>query len=174
MSQIVPLVSHLAPDTISRLERAAKNRYNDGERSSSAPAGYLGAVYLFGYSAEMCLAAAYYRGSGFAPNDPIDRDTRHRRMAQARQIRTSTGEPLMSSDPHPLVGWARFLEWQRSASPDLTDRERERLSEAIHKAELIYKHWRPELGYKIRDVVQSQFGEVRKAAMWFIEHRGQL
>ena len=37
-------------------------------------------------------------------------------MAQARQLKTVSGEPLMSSDPHPLVGWARFLEWQKLTS----------------------------------------------------------
>ena len=73
----------------------------------------------------------------------------------------------MNGDPHPLVGWARFLQWQRLASSDLTQQDVQRLNEAIHEAERVYKHWRPELRYKLTDVAQSQFDQVRRAAKWF-------
>jgi hypothetical protein len=59
-------------------------------------------------------------------------------MAQARQLRTANDEPLMNSDAHPLVGWARFLEWQRLLHEGLTAKDRQRLKEAINKATLIY------------------------------------
>ena len=174
MSHVKSLVDHLSPDSIHRLERVARRRYDDAVKLLSHPRHHLAAIYLFGYCVEMCLSAAYYRCAGFHANTPIDRDTRQRRMAQARQLRTPAGQPLMNSDPHPLVGWARFLNWRRSASVGLTAQETQRLHEAIKKAELVYKHWRPELRYKIADVMLEQLGEVRKATFWFIEQLGQL
>src|SRR6516165_311227 len=120
MRDVLPLAERLSPDTVARLERAAQHRYATAEvlRTQTQPRR-LAALYLYGYSAEMWLCAAYFRSAGFRPNDPIDRDTRHRRMAQARQLRLTSGEFLMNSDPHPLVGWARFLKWQRTSSPAL-------------------------------------------------------
>ncbi len=89
-------------------------------------------------------------------------------MAKARQLK------LMESDPHPLVGWPRFMEWRRSINKELTSREAQLLTEAIHRAELADKHWRPELRYKMMKVSWDQLQEVRRAAIWFIEHRDDL
>jgi hypothetical protein len=169
---ILPLAERLAPDTVTRLERAALQRFTTAEvLRAKRP---LAALYLYGYAAEICLAAAYFRCAGFPSHAPIDRDTRRRRMAQARQLRTFAGEPLMTSDPHPLVGWARFLEWQRLASGDLPAEDSQRLREAIHKAISIYNYWRPELRYKTLDIADEQLDEVRRAAKWLIDNRARL
>jgi hypothetical protein len=173
MSQVSPLAEHLVGDTINRLRRAANERHVDAKRLLEQNR-VLAALYFFGYSVEMCLSAAYYRSAGFSPNVPIDRDTRQRRMAHARRLQMLTGEPLMNSDPHPLVGWARFLEWQRSASPELTMRDLQLLKEAVRKATVIYKHWRPELRYKTIGVTPKQLDEVHGAASWFIQHHEYL
>jgi hypothetical protein len=82
-------------------------------------------------------------------------------------------ERLMNSDPHPLVGWARFLQWTREAST-LSTGQTELLRDAVHRAEQVYKHWRPELRYKTCDVQPSQIDEVRRAAAWFIENQSRL
>lgn len=173
MAAVSALIDHLAPDAVSRLERAAEKRFEEAELLAIRKR-WLTAIYLYGYSIEMCLTAAYYRSAGFSAQVPIDRDTRHRRMAQARQLRTSSGRLLMENDPHPLAGWARFLEWQRKLSGDLSRQHTQRLKEAVHKAERAYKHWRPELRYKTMDVTPDQLDEVRRAARWFIENRGRL
>jgi hypothetical protein len=81
---------------------------------------------------------------------------------------------LMSSDPPPLVGWSRYLEWQRNLSGSLRDQERERLREAIRRAGIVYRHWRPELRYKLTEVREVQLAEVRFATEWFIQHLGRL
>lgn len=167
MSAAIALSEHLAPDSISSLERAAQNRYDDAERLLSE-GRFLAALYFLGYSVEMCLVAAYYRSAGFHVNTAIDRDTRQRRMAQARQL------GIMNSDPHPLVGWARFLEWHRSSNQGLTRPQRQIVKEAIGKAASVYKHWRPALRYKTAQVVPEQLDEVRKAASWFLTNRSKL
>jgi hypothetical protein len=171
--RIVPLPDHLAPDSINLLERAARQRGADAT-CLSADGRRLVAIYFLGYAVEMCLSAAYFRSIGFAPNTPIDRETRRRRMAQARQILLPDGQPLMSCDPHPLVGWARYLEWQRNLSGGLSDPERERLREAIRRAGIVYRHWRPELRYKLTQAQAPQLAEVRLAAEWFIQNIGRL
>jgi hypothetical protein len=172
MKSAVSLADHLAPDTVNRLERAAEIRHDDALILMRAR-GHICALYLFGHSAEMCLAAAYFRATGFSPMMVIDRDTRLRAMKQARQLLTDAGEPLMSSDPHPVVGWVRFLRWKRSATK-LSPQEQQRLEAAIFKAEMVYKHWRPELRYKTTHVQAEQLAEVLKASTWILEQRGRL
>lgn len=167
MVDIPSLATHLAPNTIRRLEQAAERRYEEGECLKKQNR-LLGALYLYGYSVEMCLAAAYFRSAGFDTTQPIDDDTRIQRMKWARQMR------LMSGDPHPLTGWARFLQWHRESSDCLTSATRDRLREAVQKAEQVYKHWRPELRYKLANVTQSQLNEVRFCVHWFLKQRGKL
>jgi hypothetical protein len=172
MKQVTPFADHLAPDTISQLERAAELRYDDGLVLMGENRG-LCAAYLFGHSAEMCLAAAYFRAVGFPAKRVIDRDTRLHHMSTARNLKGEDGKPLMNTDPHPLVGWARFLKRQRSASK-LSAAQVNKLDEALRKAELLYKHWRPELRYKTTTVSAAQMEEVVKSSAWFLEQRGRL
>ena len=118
--------AHLSPDTINRLEQAAKSRCEEATRLCQQKR-FLCAMYLYGYSVEMCLAAAYYRSAGFSPNSPIQRDTRERQMKYARTLRDVDNRPLMDSDPHPLIGWARFLQWRRRLSSQLSAEQVKRL-----------------------------------------------
>jgi hypothetical protein len=170
MRDILPLAERLSPDTVTKLERAAHQRFASAEvlRTHSRR---LAALYFYGYSAEMWLSVAYYRSAGFGPHEPIDRDTRHRRMVQARQLRLNSGTFVMNSDPHPLVGWARFLEWQRSASGTLAAADTLRLKEAVNKAMEIYNYWRPELRYKVIEITDTQLKVVRSAATWLSENQ---
>jgi hypothetical protein len=170
---VFPLAEHLAPDSIRSLEQAAEHRVKEAT-SLSASGRSLAALYFLGYAVEMCLSAAFFRSVEFALNAPIDRETRKRRMTHARQLHSPEGEPLMSGDPHPIVGWARYLEWQRTLSGRLEKDERERLREAISRAKMVYRHWRPELRYKLTDVRLAQLAEVRRGTEWFLQNRGKL
>lgn len=173
MQDSVPFADRLSPDTVSKLERAAHQRYASAE-VLRLEKRRLAALYFYGYGAEMWLSAAYFRSAGFGPQQPIDRDTRHRRMAQARQLRTAAGIVIMHSDPHPLVGWARFLQWQRFASGAPNPHVEQALKEAVNKAILIYDQWRPELRYKVVEITDAQLAVVREAATWFKVHHGKL
>ena len=173
MSHAATFAERLAPDTINRMERAAQQRY-DSANILWKEKRRLAALYLYGYAAEICLATAYFRSAGFSPNAEIDRDLRNRRMAQARLIEMPNGEKLMPSDAHPIVGWARFLEYQRILVGHLTDQDRQRLREAVNKAALIYNYWRPELRYKVVDIGDEPLGKVQKAAKWLLDSQPQL
>ena len=86
MSRAVSLADRLAPDTVNRLKRAAGMRYYDAIALLPIQRR-LSALYLLGYSVEMCLAAAFFHTAGFASNAGIDRDTRQRTMAHVRSRR---------------------------------------------------------------------------------------
>jgi hypothetical protein len=173
MAEVLPLAARLAPNTIRQLECAAEKRYQEGDCLKKQNR-LLAALYLYGYSVEMCLAAACFRRAGISPGKTITEDERHRRMAFARQTPHDDGEPLMSNAPHPLVGWARYLQWQWRATEALTSQDEQRLRESVQKAKQVYKHWRPELRYKTTDVAPSQLDEVRRCVCWFVEQRGRL
>jgi len=173
MRDVAPFAERLSPDTVTRLERAAHHRFASAE-VLRIQERRLTALYFYGYSAEIWLCAAYYRSAAFGPHQSIDRDTRQRRMAQARQLRLASGATMMNSDPHPLVGWARFLEWQRSASGALGAAATQRLKEATNKAIEIYNYWRPELRYKVVEITDAQLSVVRGAATWLKDNHSKL
>jgi hypothetical protein len=176
MANAPAFAAHLAPDSVRQLERAAAERFEEGERLKNQHR-LLGAAYLFGYSVEMCLAAACFRSAGFSPAQMIGEDARRRRMAQARQLLHPDGNPVMSNAPHPLDGWARYLQWLQwhRRQPQTVDLAAERrLDEAVRKAKLVYKHWRPELRYKTAQVSQKQFDELYPCVRWFIQQLGHL
>ncbi len=163
----------LSPDTINRLMRAAQHRYLSANILWKAKRR-LAALYMFGYAAEICLASAYFRSAGFFPNAEIDRGARKRRMAQAKAIEMPDGQKLMPDDPHPILGWARFLDFQRAFRGNLTDKDRQRLREAINKAAFNYTLWRPELRYKVVDVRNEQLRTVEKATKWLLDNQALL
>lgn len=173
MKELPPFAERLAPDTVVRLERAARERFLSGS-ALQEEGRRLAALYLFGYIAEICLSAAYLRRAGFPIHAAIDRDTRHRRMVQARQLRQTSGEPLMSSDPHPIVGWARFLLWQRNLSGKLKPAEVDLLNGAVNRAVIIYNYWRPELRYKIVEIAPKQLEAAQDAAAWLLARQSDL
>lgn len=167
MRDVLPLAERLSPDTVAKLESAGLHRFESAEKLR-IHARRLAALYFYGYSAEMWLAAAYFRSAGFRPHDPIDPDTRHRRMGQARQLR------LMNGDPHPLVGWARFLQWQRSAAGRLAESDAQMLQAAVNKTIEIYHYWRPELRYKVVEITDAQLTTVRRAVTWLRDNQSNL
>jgi hypothetical protein len=168
-----PFVERLAPDTIQRLRRAAVLRFETAD-CLRRERRRLEALYFYGYSAEISLGAASFHASGYGVNLPIDRDTRRRRMAQARQISSPEGVPLMNGDPHPLVGWARFLQYQRESDKGLTEQHRELLRQVVERTEFIYSYWRPELRYKLTDISGQELVSIRAAVLWIVNHQEAL
>jgi len=174
MKDYVTFAERLAPDTVNRLERAAHHRYESANVLWKEKRR-LAALYMLGYTAEICLATAYFRCAGFSPNAEIDRETRNRRMAQARLIEMPNGDTLMPArDAHPILGWARFLEYERTRVGNLSVRDRQRLREAVNKASLIHSYWCPSLRYKVLDFGEEALQKVQKATKWLLDNQPQL
>lgn len=72
------------------------------------------------------------------------------------------------------MGWARFLEWQRSASGALAVSDAQRLREAVNKAVAIYNYWRPELRYKVVEIAVGQLAVVRGSVTWLKDNHRKL
>ncbi len=163
------------PDTVGQLEVAACNRYDEAEDLRRRN-HLLAALYFYGFSAEMCLAAAYFRRAGFPREQSIPPGQRNLHMAQAQTTYDSAGEPLMGRDKHPVDGWARLLEWQRQrdALRPIGAEERRLFGDAVTRAKQVYRHWRPRLRYTTVHVAPEQLDEVRRCADWFIRHRHEL
>lgn len=165
MQEPITPAERLPVDTIKTLSQAARKRYETATILHEMRP--LAALYLYGYVAEMALAAAYFRIIGFQPHVPIDRDTRRRHMAEARQATALDKQPVMNNDPHPLPGWARFIKLKRW-SVELSPAESHRLNEAINRAQDVYHDWRPELRYKTRVPSAESLRTVRNAVEWLL------
>jgi hypothetical protein len=66
----VELPQRCNPDSIAEFRRAAKQRYFDGLELATNNRR-TAAIYLWGYTAEMLLKAAYFELIGFAEMKPI-------------------------------------------------------------------------------------------------------
>lgn len=160
------LAEHIAPDTVAQLLNAAETRLKDA-RILRSQGRFLAALYLMGYSVEMCLTAAFFRQQGFGSRQTISREIRNDRIKNARN------RHLMSSEPHDLIGWAKYLLWLKNAGTT-TPQDTSLLNEALSKATTIYRHWRPALRYKNTQVTAPQLSESLRAAEWFVENRDRL
>jgi hypothetical protein len=162
------IIDHLGYDCVASLQRAAQLRFDDAKRLGEARHN-LAALYLLGYAVESSLAAASFRQAGYRRNTPIDRDARNRRMVWARRTIASDEAPLMSSDPHPLVGWARLLQHQHAVAPNLPEKRARLLAELVRRTTIVYRNWRPELRYKTTVVSSERLEFVLKNVEWLLD-----
>ena len=94
------------PDTIGTLRTAAPERY--AEAASLVGAGHLGgAVYLFGYVAELVLKAAVFAHLGMSATDVIDPKTRDAIEGMMKQ------DAMKPRGPHDILRWAEWLVFSR-------------------------------------------------------------
>lgn len=105
------LLARIGYDTPQKLELAARRRFAEAQMLAAAEP--LGALYLYGYTIEMRLKAAYYRltavPSGWditqrmpgAPDAPRDR--------AENAIRAMLGLHRRAPVGHSLVGWAGLV-----------------------------------------------------------------
>src|ERR1700722_9567363 len=108
------LVDRCQPDTILGFREAAQHRFNDG-LVLAAEGRRTGAIYLWGYAAEMTLKAAYFALAGFADTDVI---TWHGHIGPA----ISRGKALGIAWPpqgagHNVRAWAELLVKARASTP---------------------------------------------------------
>jgi hypothetical protein len=166
------LVRRAGFDTLAKLEAAACCRYREAERLFQQ-GELLGAVYLFGYSIEIRLKAAYYRSIGLVPNSPLDQ---HRRRAEDA-IRAIPGLPRhpITGGPQPghdIVGWARLLEQTRAVNA-------RPLSPALARpmyqyVDAVFTSWAEFLRYRANKPYDDEAAAVRLAARWFRANASRL
>ena len=153
------LASRIGPDTLGKLEQAARRRYAEARRLVADEP--LGAIYLFGYTVEMRLKAAYYRTVGLVPASLL---LPARNIAEAR-IRALLG--IRGAVGHNLYGWAKLLETARATTPGTT-------ALAGKLARAMYLHlqnveacWTEVLRYRANTPYHDEMDAVRSGASWF-------
>jgi hypothetical protein len=151
------------PDTISGFERAAQQRFQDGEalRASGRDGG---AIYLYGYVVEMVLKAACYRLFGHPPHAPVE---------SARPIvETWIGElalPVVTRklQPHDLDAWASGLVWFRDNIHGVSYPIAFTLSLGTN-TDVVLQYWLPGIRYQELPWGPPESAEVSTAAAWFL------
>lgn len=160
------LVRRAGKDTLAKLEAAARKRFREAE-VLYAHGEELGAIYLFGYSIEMRLKAAYYHAIGLAPSSAIEK--LHRKPAED----AIDAMPLLPKHPvvggpypgHHIVGWARLLEQTRATGAAPMDAT---LAKLMHQhANATFMCWVEFLRYRANEPYDVEITAVRSAARWF-------
>ena len=154
------LVHRAGGDTLGKLEAAAARRFREAEKLFQQ-GERLGAVYLFGYSIEIRLKAAYYRTIGLVPGSAIQP---HRRPAEDA-IRALPFFPSNAQPGHHLRGWAGLLAQTRAGTPNPLDATV--ASEMHQHVDAAFKCWVEYLRYRANQPYNAEVTAVRTAARWF-------
>jgi hypothetical protein len=151
------LAGRFQSDRIRAFESAADQRFSEAELLGKHGHNLI-AIYLYGYVVEILCKAACYRFDGKGIRDEIDEAYRKQVALKAQSYN------ITIHGPHDLVGWARLLvERKKHIRPDC---DRELLQHVESNAEVVYKHWRPEMRYRATQAIDPQLQDVRAATLW--------
>jgi hypothetical protein len=172
----LPLSSRLGQiddDFVSTFEAAASRNFIDAtalRRSKRSMA----AIYLYGYSVEMRVKAAYFRMVFAAHQPPLPPGATRIDVAMRRaatQERDSQGNFLVSSiGPHSISGRAALLKLKRAllASANQAVAYTPALAtEVRNRADRVYDHWKEYMRYRAIAVRAGELATVRGDADWF-------
>ena len=161
-------------DCIAEFEAAAVQRHQEA-RDLLRRSRDLGAIYLYGYSVELRLKAAYFATPGvvtsagrpFGPTDPItdkDRNTAVGGWAALGLTKRPNG--------HHLAFWAALLVARRATSVRPYPTGFGNL--VVAKATELYLEWRETLRYRATRPVPRELRYVRERAEWVGRHYAAL
>ncbi len=158
------LLERCRVDCISEFRTAARQRFDDA-LALSAAGRRTGAIYLWGYTAEMILKAAYFSFLGLTETDPIswNKDLkaaidRGRSMFRIAWPREGAG--------HNVRAWAELLVAERaSTAPAAYAGSWGR--DVQKQGQRIYEVWRETLRYHKNFACLYEMRQARQAAEWF-------
>jgi len=153
------LAARIGTDTLGKLEQAARRRYAEARRLVADEP--LGAIYLFGYTVEMRLKAAYFRTIRLVPASPLGLG---RGVAEAR-IRSLLG--IRGAVGHNLYGWARLLETARATTPGATALTVRLAKEMYTHVQNVEACWTEVLRYRANKPYDEEMQVVQSGASWF-------
>jgi hypothetical protein len=160
------LPDRFQPDSIAGFRAAARQRSLDAIALQAA-GRRSGAIYFWGYVAEMILKAAFFEVSGFAEHQPITR--RDLRNALAILPGIGGNPPL-----HHLGLWARALVAFRASTPGLEYADPAFTNQVTAKAQALYGLWRETLRYQKNVAYPHEIAQARAAAQWLLAHSSEL
>ena len=141
-------------------ERAAADRFADGEvlhrRSRD-----LAAIYLWGYSVEIRVKAAYFRSAGLGPNRPITPADRSLHAGFAKLLFGFPGP----AGGHEIDVWAQLAVAARTTTPSPYPTSFG--LEVVSQASALYAVWRETLRYTDVRPTAAEVRRARSVASWF-------
>ena len=164
------LLARCQPDSIREFLDSAKERYHDG-LVAAGQGRSLAAIYLWGYSAEMNLKAAYFRLIGVGLNV-------HLTMPGHILCAIQRGRSLQISwprrgDGHNVRAWAELLVLERAMGPGAGYTNNFALA-VQRNGQQIGQLWNETLRYHKNVAYPYEVRKVRLAAEWFLIHQQQL
>ncbi len=156
------LPQRLAADTCGEFLAAAECRYEEG--LTLYDAGWrAGAIYLWGYSAEMLLKAAVFRAMGSSLRDEIRKDDLEAARSLARQ-----NNLRWNGNYHFLPGWAELLLFVRTSVPGLRFRDVSLGSTIQFHAIEVNRFWRETIRYHKNIAYRWEAARVRQSVEWLL------
>lgn len=165
-----PLPIRVGPDTPAKLEAAAARRYAEARRLA-LDGERLGALYLYGYSIEMRLKAAYYQLAGVPRHWDIEQPRpgstqSPRKIAQlAIQVQLPP-PPAKQPLGHYLPGWARLVIDTRVGHA-LGPLAAALANDLWNQVQTAARSWKESLRYHANKPYDEELDEVVAAARWF-------
>jgi hypothetical protein len=158
------------PDSIREFRFVAMPRYQDA-LSMAAAGRRLGAIYLWGYSAEMLLKAVYFSLIGLGESVPITWPG-HLHPAINKGQKTYS-IPWPKGNGHNVRAWADLLIAEHAANPGMAyaspfDTELQRRGQRIGQL------WNETLRYHKNFAYAHEVRQMRKAVEWLLANDAQL
>jgi hypothetical protein len=164
------LLDRCQVDSIREFRLAARQRFDDA-LSLAAAGQRTGAIYLWGYTAEMTLKAAYFSVIGIAETDAI---TWSAHLLPAINRGRALGIAwLYPGQGHNIRAWAELLVAVRALSPATAfaapfDREVQKRGQRFESL------WRETLRYRKNYAYSYEVKQVREAAEWILANSDAL
>lgn len=164
------LLDRCNPDSIREYRASARQRFDD----ALAMAGHgrrTGAIYLWGYTAEMVLKAAYFSLIGLPDTHNLGWRTDLRpAIDRGRAMRIGWPRP---GEGHNVRAWAELLVNVRALAPATAFPAPFALEVQRH-GQRIEQLWRETLRYRKNYAYPYEVRQVRESAEWFLIHSRRL
>ena len=164
------LLERARPDSVREFRAAARARFADGLALAGA-GRRTGAIYLWGYSAEMTLKAAFFTLTGVGETDPITWSGELQPAIEHGRKVYNIHWPKPGAG-HNVRAWSELLvaEWSARGAPYPL-----RFRHAVQRrGTRIGMLWRETLCYDQNVAYSHEVGRVREAAEWLLTHVSQL
>jgi len=159
------------PDSIREFRASARQRFEDG-LALAARGRRTGAIYLWGYSAEMNLKAAYFRLTGLAETDAITWPV-HLQSAINRGRNVLGVAWPKAGEGHNVRAWAELLVAERAAMPGAAYAHS--FGQDVQAAgQLVGQLWSESLRYHKNLAYWFEVNQVREAAEWLLANSDVL
>ena len=164
------LLERCGPDSIREFRSAGRQRFDDG-LALAAVGRRTGAIYLWGYAAEMILKSAYFSVVGLDESAEITWKGHLRTAIQSGRAIGIAWPP--SGEGHNIRAWAELLIAERASSP-ATAYAAPFDIEVQKRGQRLERLWRETLRYRKNYAYLHEVRQVREAAEWLLVHSHSL